>query len=103
MSIYLGRHSVMCKREKICVVGDKKKGITSCQEAKAIIKLIFRDLKRGWTYNQQGKKIRMTKELAKKRIEFIKKLARFHRAPKKELKCIDKEVERALKKLKFKV
>jgi hypothetical protein len=97
MSIYLGKNSIMCKKEKVCVRSDNKPGITSCKEAKGIIRLIFRDLRRGWTYNQQGKKIRMTKKLAKSRILFLLKLAKLHHAPKKEFNCIKKEVSKALK------
>ncbi len=102
MSIYLGKNSIVCKKEKVCLRTDRKPGITACFEAKGIIRLIFRDLERGWTYNQEGQRIRMTKDLAIKRIKFILRLARIHGAPKKEYECIKKEVRKALEKLRRK-
>jgi len=98
--IYLGEDSITCQKEKVCIPDIKGNGVTTCKEAKAIIKLILRDLKRGWTYNHYGQKIKMTKDLAAKRISFLTKLAVFHGAPKKERECIKREVKKALKKLK---
>jgi len=99
--VYLGRNSIKCRKEKKCLISkSKKSGITSCSVVKKIIKSIFEDLKRGYTYNQKGKRIRMTKKLAKRRILFLRTLALFHGALKKELECIEKEVRKALKVLK---
>lgn len=99
VNIYLGKNSIYRRKERKYAKEDRKKYI-SCREARGIIKLILRDLKRGWTYDRSGKKIRMTKDLARRRLIFLISLSHFHGSPRKEKICIKKEVEKALKKLK---
>jgi len=81
MGIYLGPQSCYAKREGIYVKPARHKGVDTYNEALGIIYLIWRDLRRGWTYDQSCKKIRMTWSLAERRLLFLLRLAQYHRMP----------------------
>ena len=46
--------------------------------ARCILNFIDRELKTGWTYDQKGRRIRMTPKLAAKRAVYLVALARKH-------------------------
>ena len=97
MSVYQGANSCYALNEQRYVERVRKPGIDTLREAAGILKLILRDYRRGWTYRQGDcKKIRMTRELFEKRVNFIKLLARRHGAKGAVLDTIDRLVDYVL-------
>ena len=97
MSVYQGANSCYALNEQIYVRRLRRPGVDTLKEASGILKLILRDYRRGWTYRQGDcKKIRMTRELFEKRVNFIKLLARRHGARGEVLKAIDRLVDYVL-------
>ena len=98
MAIYMGRGSCYARREGIYVKDRPREGVNVDQEALAIIYLIMRDLRRGKTYDDRCRVIRMTRKLAKRRINYLIALAKKHGASGRELKeiraIVDKYVGR---------
>jgi len=63
--------------------------------AASIAALILRDLKRGWTYDSYGRRIPMTRELARRRLIYLIALARKHYGA-KEMKEVEELVRYVL-------
>jgi hypothetical protein len=98
--IYLGRNSVFCIKENKCIPNINKPGVDTLKEAKAIIRSILRDLKRGYTYNHYGEVIPMDRRLAIRRLNFLLLLAKKHGLPEDEYKLLKMEIQRAERKVK---
>ncbi|MEM1598737.1 MAG: hypothetical protein QXI07_09540 [Pyrobaculum sp.] len=65
--------------------------------ARCIAKKILRELRQGWTFDKQtGKRIRMTPELARKRLTYLIALARKHGG---NVEGVRRVVARALRKI----
>ena len=97
MPVYQGPRSCYARREGLYVRRARRPGIDTFAEAAAIARLILRDLKRGYTYeNGSCRRIRMTRELAARRLNFLKLLARRHGAPKRVARAVDKLVDYVL-------
>ncbi len=78
-TIYTGPDSCYARREGIFVARIGRPGIDKVAEAAGIITLIIRDMRRGWTYDGDTvacRKIRMTKDLFIKRVNYVRVLAR---------------------------
>ena len=86
-NIYQGRDSCYAKKEGTYITGSK----VTPQNMKTFARLILRDLRRGWTYNESCRKIKMTKKLAIKRMAYLKALCIKHTG--KEEAC-DRAYER---------
>ncbi|BAA79706.1 hypothetical protein APE_0730 [Aeropyrum pernix ovoid virus 1] len=98
MPVYQGPKSCYARKEGVYVRRARRPGIDTLAEAAAIAKLILRDLRRGYTYeNRSCKRIKMTKELAVRRLNFLKLLARRHRAPRMIVEATDFLVEYVLR------
>jgi len=81
MPVYMGRDSCYALYEGVYVKRRRRKGIDTLIEAVGILRLICRDYRRGWTYEQGTcRKIPMTSDLFKKRVRFVVRLARLHGA-----------------------
>ncbi len=97
MPVYQGKNSCYAKREGVYVRRARRPGIDTLAEAAAIAKLILRDLKRGYTYeNGSCRKIRMTRKLAVRRLNFLKLLVRRRGAPKRIVEAVDMLVDYVL-------
>ncbi|MCE4608827.1 MAG: hypothetical protein F7C36_00385 [Desulfurococcales archaeon] len=97
MPVYQGRNSCYARREGIYVKRARKPGIDTLAEAAAIAKLILRDLRRGYTYEDKTcRKTKMTRRLAVRRLNFLKLLARRHKAPKRIVEAVDMLVDYVL-------
>lgn len=66
-NIYQGKDSCYARKEKIYVAGS---GVTP-RNMPTFVKFIMRDYNRGWTYDHSCRKIRMTKTLAIKRLNYL--------------------------------
>ena len=90
MPVYQGPDSCYAKREGMYVKRISKPGVDTIAEAAALAKLVLRDYKRGWTYddNRGCKRIRMGKKLFRRRLYFIIYLAEVHGAGRRALKTI---------------
>jgi hypothetical protein len=73
-NIYQGPDSCYALHEGIYVAGS---GVTP-GNVRAFLRLIERDLRRGWTYDHSCRRIRMTPALARKRALYLIALARKH-------------------------
>ena len=97
-NVYQGPKSCYARREGIYVKKARRPGIDTLAEAAAIARLILRDLRRGHTYeNGTCRKIRMTRRLAVRRLNFLKLLARRHGAPRRVVEAVDSLVEYVLR------
>ena len=97
MSVYQGANSCYALNEQRYVERVRKPGIDTLREAAGILKLILRDLRRGWTYEQGTcRKIRMTRELFERRVNFVPFLAKKHGAKGEVLKAIKRMAEYVL-------
>jgi hypothetical protein len=74
-NIYQGPQSCWARHENAYVSGS---GIDA-RAAKGILSLIETELRRGWTYSNSCRRIRMTPALAKKRAVYLIALAKKHR------------------------
>ncbi|GEM_PF-411635 len=81
-NIYQGHRSCYAINEGIYVPGH---GV-NLQTAVSIAYLIFRDFRRGWTYDHQCRKIPMDFELMRKRLFYLIPLARKHYGKEEEKK-----------------
>ena len=91
MSIYTGRDSVYAQRHGRYCPGP---GV-DVRTARCILKMIDAELRRGWTYDERGRRIRMTPALAKKRALYLIALARRHHGP-EEARRVEELVRRWL-------
>ena len=96
--IYQGSNSCYALREGLYVKRVEKPGIDTIGEAAGILKLICRDKRRGWTYDDDCGccKVRMTESLFEKRAVYVKTLAVKHGATERELKIIDNMIDYVL-------
>jgi len=91
MPVYMGKNSCYAIHEGVYVKRRRRKGIDTLIEAVGTLKLICRDKRRGWTYEQGTcRKIPMTRDLFEKRVRFVIRLARLHGAPAPVFKKIKK-------------
>ena len=74
MNIYQGPDSCYGRHEGVYV---REPGVSS-RNAAEYIRLILKDLRRGWTYDRSCRRIRMTPRLAEKRLRFLVRLAATH-------------------------
>ncbi len=74
MPIYTGPNSVYAKKHSIYCPGP---GV-NVQTARCILNMIDKELRSGWTYDQRGRRIKMTPRLAAKRAVYMTALARKH-------------------------
>jgi len=73
-NIYQGADSCWARAERVAAPGS---GIDA-RAARAILYLIEAELRRGWTYDKQCRRVRMTPSLAKKRAVYLIALAKRH-------------------------
>lgn len=73
-NIYQGPNSCYAIHEGVYVTSS---GVSSAN-VKSFLRLIENDLRRGWTYNRQCRRIRMTPKLAVKRALYLIALAKRH-------------------------
>jgi hypothetical protein len=100
--VYQGPRSCYARREGVYVRRARRPGVDTLAEAAAIARLILRDLRRGYTYeNRTCRKVRMTKALAVRRLNFLKLQARRHGAPKRIVEAVDTLVEYVLREWKL--
>lgn len=99
MPIYQGHNSCYAKREGIYVKRVRKPGIDTLAEAAAILKLVLRDYRRGWTYDDDCGCciIPMDLELFKRRARYVVTLAHKHGAPKETIEKIEDLVNYVIK------
>jgi len=83
MPVYQGPDSCMARREGWYVRRLRGRGVDTLKEAVALAWAVLRDYRRGYSYDDDHncRRIKMTWELAKKRLKFIVTLAHFHGAP----------------------
>jgi hypothetical protein len=74
MPIYTGSRSVYAHKHGVYCPGP---GV-NVRTARCILNMIDRELKSGWTYDQRGRRIKMTPRLAAKRAVYLIALARKH-------------------------
>ena len=74
MPIYTGPNSVYARRHGVYCPGP---GV-NVKTARCILNMIDRELRRGWTYDQRGRRIKMTPKLAARRAVYMIALARKH-------------------------
>jgi len=74
-NVYQGEDSCWARHERVHVPGS---GVDA-RAARGILRLIEAELRRGWTYDRQCRRIRMTPTLAKKRAVYLIALAKKHR------------------------
>ena len=91
--IYQGPDSCYAKREGVYVRG---RGVNA-GNVNQYIRLILRDLRRGWTYNHSCRRIRMTPRLAARRLKFLVTLAEKHSPS--DVEYVERRVRRALERL----
>ena len=98
MPVYMGVNSCYARREGIFVARLRRPGIDTVAEAAGILALIVRDLRRGWTYDDDRgcRKIRMTGDLFVKRVHYVHTLAVRHGAGKQTLAVIDRLINYVL-------
>ncbi len=98
MPVYQGANSCYALNEQVYVKRIRRRGVDTLREAAAILHLILRDYRRGWTYEQGScRRIRMTEELFEKRVRFVKRLARLHGADPATQRAIDELVDYVLR------
>jgi len=95
--VYQGADSCMARREGWYVRRIERPGVDTIAEAVALAWAVLRDWRRGYTYDKNCRRIRMTWRLAERRLRFIVRLARVHRASKRELRAIKRLTLFALK------
>jgi len=91
--IYQGANSVYAEKEGMYVKRIEKPGIDTVAEAVAIAKLILKDYRRGWTYDEDGSKIPMDEVLFKRRLNYLITLAHKHGATPSEIRTIERIVD----------
>jgi hypothetical protein len=92
VNVYQGPNSCYAKFEGIYVPG---RGVNA-YTVRFFVGFILRDFKRGWTYERGTcRRIKMTPELAIKRLKYLITLARKH-AP-AHLPAVKREVARAIR------
>jgi len=97
VAVYQGADSCYARREGVYVKRVRRPGIDTLREAAGILRLILRDYRRGWTYEQGTcRKIRMSRRLFEERVRFVKFLARQHGAKGETLEAIDRLVDYVL-------
>ncbi|MEB3861462.1 MAG: hypothetical protein GSR84_04490 [Desulfurococcales archaeon] len=97
MPVYQGRDSCMARREGWFIRRVERPGIDTIDEAVALAWAILRDYRRGFTYdNDNCRKIRMTWDLAEKRLRYIRTLAVRHGASGREIRVIDRLIDYVL-------
>ncbi len=74
MPIYTGPNSVYGRKHGIHCPGP---GV-NVKTARCILNMIDRELRSGWTYDQKGRRIKMTPRLAAKRAVYMIALAQKH-------------------------
>jgi hypothetical protein len=94
-NIYQGPDSCYGMFERIYVPG---RGVTA-RNVKHFIALILRDLRRGWTYDHQCRRIPMDKRLAEKRLLYLVPLAKRHTRDVKQVWAVREAVLDALAKI----
>ncbi|RLG82909.1 MAG: hypothetical protein DRO39_09005 [Thermoprotei archaeon] len=62
--------------------------------AASIAALILRDLRRGWSYDDRGRRVAMTRDLARRRLIYLIALARKHSGP-REMREVEEVVRYA--------
>ena len=88
-NVYQGPNSWYARKEGIYVKRIEKPGIDTIPEAAAILALILRDYRRGWTYDRRtGRIVRMTKKLFTRRSKYVLTLSKNHGATVYERKII---------------
>jgi hypothetical protein len=75
MPIYTGPNSVYGRKHGVYCPGP---GV-DVKTARCILNMIDRELRSGWTYDQRGRRIKMTPKLAAKRAVYMIALAKKHR------------------------
>jgi hypothetical protein len=75
MPIYTGPNSVYGRKHSVYCPGP---GV-NVKTALCILNMIDRELRSGWTYDQKGRRIKMTPKLAAKRATYLIALAKKHR------------------------
>jgi hypothetical protein len=73
-NIYQGPDSCWARQERVYVSGS---GIDA-HSARGILRLMDAELRRGWTYDHNCRRIKMTPALARKRALYLIALARRH-------------------------
>ena len=63
--------------------------------AASIAALILRDLRRGWSYDDRGRRVAMTRDLARRRLIYLIALAKRHSGP-REMREVEEVVRYAL-------
>jgi hypothetical protein len=86
-NIYQGRDSCYGRKEGTYITGSK----VTPSNMKTFVRFILRDLKRGWTYNESCRRIKMSRKLATRRLIYLKALCIKHTG--KEEAC-DRAYER---------
>ena len=98
--IYQGSNSCYALREGMYVKRIQRPGIDTVAEAVAILRLILRDYRRGYTWDDSSKyctKIPMTHDLFERRARYVKTLAAKHGATRSELQRIDQIIDYVIK------
>jgi len=98
--IYLGRNSCYARHGLRPCPRRGRKGVDTKDEVDCIIRKIVSELRRGYTFDQSCRKIRMSKKLAKRRLLFLVKLACMH-GSKKICEYAKKKVEKTIKRWKL--
>ena len=97
MPVYQGRDSCMARREGWFIRRIEHPGIDTIDEAVALAWAVLRDYRRGFTYdNDNCRKIRMSWDLAEKRLRYIRTLAIKHGASARELRVIERLIDYVL-------
>ncbi len=98
MAVYQGPGSCYARREGRYVKWVEWSGLGALRAAAAIARLILRDYRRGYTYEQGTcRRIRMDHDLFEKRLRFLVFLARVHGAPPKVVDAVERLVRYVLR------
>jgi len=97
-NIYLGKDSCYARRGLKYCKKKGRKGIDSKEEVDCIIRKILNELRKGWTFNHECKRIRMTRKLAERRLIFLVRLACTH-GGKRICEYAKKRVKQVLKRI----
>jgi hypothetical protein len=92
-NIYQGPESCWAQREHVYVPGS---GINA-KSAEGILALMDKELRRGWTYDHNCRRVKMTPELARRRAWYLVALAEKHSGKeeaKKVAEIVDEWLER---------
>jgi hypothetical protein len=97
--IYLGNNSIKAQKEGFYIPNLNGKGINTKDEAILIINQIISDYQRGFTYDHKGRLIKMTKNLAIKRLKFIPFIMKKSKASQKDIKEVQDIINYIIKTL----